>query len=128
MDPEQPAGEGLALPDPEETTAGPWQLFAHNRVVLKAWRSLCQNTPANARSCYRWLKAHATKPHPGRCYALRGTKYVGVWAYEVGAGDRVYYKPNEHTLEAVVFYAGTVPADHTGDFVLCRAADRTIFR
>jgi hypothetical protein len=38
----------------------------------------------------------------GRCYALRHKNYAGVWAYEVGAGDRVYYRPDQERRRVLV--------------------------
>jgi hypothetical protein len=49
------------------------------------------------------------KPIPGRCYALRGKKKAGCWCYEIGSGDRVYYKPDDASKTVKVYYAGSHP-------------------
>lgn len=98
----------LTRPDgvPDNT---PWKVIAHNKTIAKCWDQLCANTPANARNCFLWLSQHAMTPKPRRCYALKGKQHAGCWAYEIGAGDRVYYKPNKETRIAKVFYAGPHP-------------------
>jgi len=50
------------------------------------------------------------KPINGRCYALRHQHYAGVWSYEVGSGDRIYYRPDEARRRVLVYYAGPHPA------------------
>ena len=89
--------------------ARPWNLVAYNKRVLSSWNSLAANTPANARNCYEWLSQHATRIKPRRCYPLKGRAYAGVWAYEIGSGDRVYYRPNEEAKKATIYYAGQHP-------------------
>ena len=54
---------------------------------------------------------HAMKPIRGRCYALKGKKKAGCWCYEIGSGDRVYYKPDDASKTAKVYYAGSHPND-----------------
>lgn len=39
-----------------------------------------------------------------------GEEYIaGVWCYEIGRGDRVYYKPDLRARKAIVYYAGPHP-------------------
>jgi hypothetical protein len=108
-DEEQPSLE-LQTPlkgiDPAESA---WTLVAHNKRVLKGWKQLVRDTPQNAINAYDWLRMHATKPLPGRCYALKHKNYAGCWCYEIGSGDRLYYKPDEVTKRAIVYYAGPHP-------------------
>jgi mRNA-degrading endonuclease RelE of RelBE toxin-antitoxin system len=103
--------DSLILPAPEPNATGSrvWKLVAYNKRVLKSWKSLCNNTLENARDCYNWLTAHATEPIPRRCYALKGKANAGCWGYEIGSGNRVYYKPDETTSTAVIYYAGPHP-------------------
>jgi hypothetical protein len=68
-----------------------------------------RDTPQNAINAYDWLRMHATKPLPGRCYALKHKNYAGCWCYEIGSGNRLYYKPDEVTKRAIVYYAGPHP-------------------
>ena len=49
------------------------------------------------------------KRMPGRCFPLRYSKYSGHWCYEIGAGDRLYYKPDEAAKKVTVWYAGSHP-------------------
>src|SRR5262249_3354983 len=68
-------------------TLRPWTLVAYNKKVLSGWNALAASCPANARNCYEWLSQHATRIKPRRCYPLKGRKLVGIWGYEIGAGD-----------------------------------------
>ena len=42
---------------------------------------------------------------------MKGKVYAGFWEYEVGRGNRVYYKPDEVSKKAVIYYAGAHPKD-----------------
>ena len=90
-------------------TQSAWTLIAHNKRVLEGWESLAANTPENATNAYDWLSMNAMKWKPGRCYPLRGKAYAGCWCYEIGSGDRIYYKPDQTLRRAVVYYAGSHP-------------------
>ena len=46
---------------------------------------------------------------PRRCYALKHKHYAGCWAFEIGSGERIYYKPRTEKREVVVYYAGPHP-------------------
>lgn len=87
----------------------PWSVVAHNKKVLKGWEQLVRNTPQNAINAYDWLRRHPTKSMPGRCYALKHKKYAGHWCYEIGSGDRVYYRPDDTNRTVTVWYAGSHP-------------------
>src|SRR5215813_248594 len=89
-----------------DITAGNWKLKAYNRKVLAGWEALCLRINSNAQFCYNWLVVHPTKPYPRRCYALKHKNYQGAWAFEVGSGDRVYYRPMESDHTVLVYYAG----------------------
>ena len=105
-----PVGLSLPLTRPEPSLqAAEWTLVAHNRRILAAWNLLCRETPANARNCYDWLSRHATRTKPRRCYPLKGKENAGCWGYEIGAGDRVYYKPDEPNKKATIYFAGPHP-------------------
>src|SRR5438105_2724385 len=99
------------LPDPRSGPAAPpaWTLVAHSRNVLKSWESLCRHTPQDARRCFAWLSENAMRPIPRRCYPLMGKANAGCWGYEIGAGNRVYYKPDVTAKRAVIYYAGPHP-------------------
>jgi mRNA-degrading endonuclease RelE of RelBE toxin-antitoxin system len=99
----------LDLTRPESSDGGPWALIAYNKRVLKGWNGLCQNTPEQAARCYDWLSRDAMMPIPGRCYAMKGKVNAGCWCYEIGAGNRVYYKPDKTTRTVTVYYAGEHP-------------------
>jgi len=86
-----------------------WILVAHNKRVLKDWEQLVRETPQNAINAYEWLRMHAMTPLPRRCYALKHQQYAGCWCYEIGAGDRLYYKPDDATNRVIVYYAGPHP-------------------
>jgi hypothetical protein len=96
-------------PPNEKSFSRHWTLIAHNRAVLKSWIALAKNTPEDAAHCYDWLAEHAMRPKGQRCYALKGKLYTGCWAYEIGRGNRVYYRPNESTMTALIYYAGAHP-------------------
>jgi len=91
------------------TIAASWTLIAHNRNVLKGWEYLSRHTPEDAQHCYDWLHEHAMLARPRRCYALKGRAHAGCWCYEIGSGNRVYYKPDDATKTAVIYYAGPHP-------------------
>ena len=106
---DQPGGDAdLARPD-GSGNEGPWSLAAKNSRVQKSWRELCRETPQDAVRCYDWLKAQANKRHPKRCFPLRGKLYNGHWEYEIGGGNRVFYRPDQKSMKAVVWYAGKHP-------------------
>jgi len=98
-----------APPDISPEAYREWTLIAHNKSVLKAWDSLMRNTPEDAKHCYAWLSSHATRPIPGRCYPLKGKPHLGCWGYEIGSGNRVYYKPDVQLKRALIYYAGPHP-------------------
>jgi len=79
---------------------------------MKGWDALCQRIPENCARCFAWLSADPQQRIPGRCYPLRHKNYVerNVWAYEVSAGDRVYYIPRTADRTVLVYYAGPHPA------------------
>ena len=87
-----------------------WLLVAHNKKALHGWTEICVRMSGNAQRCYEWLRAHPKRPIPKRCYALRHKHYAGAYAYEVGSGDRVYYKLDEALRKVIVYYAGSHPA------------------
>jgi hypothetical protein len=49
------------------------------------------------------------KIRPRKCYPLKGKAYDGCWCYEIGGGDRVYYRPSADQKKAVIYYAGRHP-------------------
>ena len=108
MEEEAPPSLDLTAPD-GGATENAWVLIAHNKAILKGWEALCRNTPDEARR-YAWLSAHAMRPIPRRCYPLKGKSHAGYWAYEIGSGNRVYYKPDEGQRRAVVYFAGPHPS------------------
>ncbi len=114
---DEPDGSILELSNPrrEAQTTQLWTLTAYNKRVLKGWEQLCQNTRANAANAYDWLARDAVARKPGRCFPLRHAKYSGHWCYEIGAGDRLYYKPDERTRTAVIWYAGKHPEGRIPD-------------
>jgi len=98
-----------APPDSASEEQPPWRVVAHSKKVVQGWLDLCQQIPNNAVRCYEWLQAHPMRRIPGRCYTLKHSRYAGCWAFEIGSGQRVYYKPKEDTREVLVFYAGPHP-------------------
>jgi len=46
---------------------------------------------------------------PGRGYELKHKQYAGAWCYEIGSGQRVYYKLRPDSQEILVYYAGPHP-------------------
>jgi hypothetical protein len=112
-DPERDLLEAISLrltaPAKSDPPTDPWLVVAHNKKVLNGWQQLVHNTSQNAINCYDWLLRHPMKPIPGRCYALKHKAHAGNWCYEVGAGDRVYYKPDEVNKKVTVWYAGPHP-------------------
>ena len=102
----------LQLPEPKgpgPVVSDPWVLIAHCKRTLKGWRLLCEQIQENAQRCYDWLRADPTRRIPGRCYELKHKHYIGVWCYEVGSGQRVYYKPRRESHDVLVYYAGPHP-------------------
>src|SRR4051812_1203129 len=78
-----------------------WVLVAQNKKVLKGWRELCSQIRENATRCYVWLRNDPTRHIPGRCYEMKHKHYAGAWAYEVGSGQRVYYKIRYESREVL---------------------------
>lgn len=99
------------IPNPGSATrdAGTWKPIGHNRRVLAGWNLLCRQIPENAIRCYDWLREHPTKAIRGRCYELKYKQYAGVWCFEIGSGQRVYYKLRQNSREVLVYYAGPHP-------------------
>jgi hypothetical protein len=88
---------------------GAWNLIAYNKKALKGWEALCLSLTENSTRCYEWLRAHPNRPIPGRCYQLKHKHYADTWGYEIGTGQRVYYKMREAKREVVIYYAGPHP-------------------
>ena len=87
-----------------------WSLTAHNKKVLRGWETLCQQLPENAVRCYEWLRRHPTERIPGRCYQLKHKHYAGGWCFEIGSGQRIYYKLRPEHNDVLLYYAGPHPA------------------
>lgn len=66
--------------------------------------------PANARRCFLWLGADPMRRIPGRCYELKHKQYRGVWCFEIGGGQRVYYMIRAESRTVLVYYAGPHPS------------------
>jgi hypothetical protein len=88
-----------------------WTLIPHDKKVLAAWERLSRDTSANIVNAYDWLSQRAMTPRGSRCFALRHAKYLGCWCYELGPGDRLYYKPDADKKIAIVWYVGPHPKD-----------------
>ena len=103
----------LEIPAPKESSSdGPskaWTLTANNKNVIRGWQELCRQIPENARRCYDWLREDPTRRIPGRCYELKYKHYAGAWCYEIGSGQRVYYKLRAEQKDVLVYYAGRHP-------------------
>lgn len=91
--------------------ANPWLVLAYNKRVFKDWEKLVCDTEQNAVNAFDRLVRHPMERMPGRCFPLRYAKYAGHWCYEIGAGDRLYYKPDEDKRTVTVWYAGHHPKD-----------------
>jgi hypothetical protein len=91
--------------------ANPWTVLAYNKRALKDWEKLVRDTEQNAVNAFDWLVRHPMERMPGRCFPLKYSKHAGNWCYEIGAGDRLYYKPDEGTRTVTVWYAGRHPKD-----------------
>ena len=101
------------LPHPNESASTPssgWSVVAHNKAVIRGWSAICKQINENAVRCYEWLRATPTRRIPGRCYPLRHSGYTGCWGFEVGSGQRVYYRPDEARKTVLVYYAGPHPS------------------
>ena len=112
IDPEQDENPSKELSAPlkgDSPEPSTWTLIAHDKKVLKGWARLARDTHENVVNAYDWLRKDAMKWKPGRCYPLRGEKHAGCWAYEIGSGDRLYYKPDPLTKTAKIYYAGPHP-------------------
>lgn len=48
--------------------------------------------------------------NPEKMLALKGKNYAGVYCYELGSGDRVYYRVGEDPRQVVVYYAAEHPS------------------
>jgi hypothetical protein len=99
----------LSIPTDAEPPKDPWVVLASNRKVLHGWESLCENLTENAIRCYHFLQADPMRRIPRRCYPLKHKNYQGVWCYEIGSGERVYYKLRIEQRVVLVYYAGDHP-------------------
>src|ERR1700685_915114 len=86
-----------------------WTITAYSKKTLKGWAALCERLPQNATRCYEWLRLNPVTPIPRRCYELKHKNYAGCWCYEIGSGDRIYYKPRRDRNDVLVYYAGPHP-------------------
>jgi hypothetical protein len=104
---------GLVLVNPAGPAAqqetGGWKLVAYSRAASKGWGVLCHQLPENAIRCYNWLSEDPERRIPKRCYPLKHKHYAGVWGYEIGPGQRVYYRVRHEAREVLVYYAGAHP-------------------
>src|SRR5581483_9508126 len=96
---------GSTAVDPEQS----WTIFAKNKKVLDGWNELVHSIYSNASRCYEWLRKHPKQRIPGRCYELKHKHYAGAWCFEIGSGQRIYYKLREEKKEVVIYYAGQHP-------------------
>lgn len=110
------SGEGsILLEKPKSAKAGSesgtpeWRLVAYNKRVVKDWLALCNAIPENCVKCYDWLSTDPKRRINARCYPLKHAKYRGVWCYEVGSSERIYYRPREDRRDVLVYYAGRHP-------------------
>lgn len=108
-EPEQAASLELKAPAKGVPPKEPWSVVAYNKGRLKDWEHLVRNTEQNAINAFDWLVRNPIQRMPGRCYPLRHSKHHGHWCYEIGAGDRLYYKPSEADKKVIVWYAGRHP-------------------
>jgi hypothetical protein len=99
----------ISIPEGSSIIDKPWNLIAHNKKILKGWEVLCQDIPENAIRCYNWLREDPMRRIPGRCYELKHKHYAGAWCYEIGSGQRVYYKPRINQRDVLIYYAGRHP-------------------
>jgi hypothetical protein len=109
IDPEAPKNWEIKAPDGSSTEGATWTLIAFSKSVVKGWIVLCQTLPGNCARCYDWLSRNLTQAIPRRCYPLRHKRYAGAWCYEVGSGERIYYRPLVEVNEVIVYYAGPHP-------------------
>jgi hypothetical protein len=68
-----------------------WTLTAYNKKVVQGWERLARETPENVANAYDWLR--------------------DCWCYEIGSGDRLYYKPDRSRNTVIVYYAGPHPKE-----------------
>jgi mRNA-degrading endonuclease YafQ of YafQ-DinJ toxin-antitoxin module len=77
-------------------------------TVKRAWDKLCQARPGPMRTCYIEIADNPFPPgHQRRHHQLKGN-LKGIWQYEVGGGERVWYKPGPDG-QPIVTYAGSAP-------------------
>lgn len=103
------SSEPLLLKSPSPITndeKSVWTVLAWNKRVLRSWEALCDETTEDAIRCIGWLNQNAMTRIPKRCFPLRGKVYAGVWEYEIGRGNRVFYIPNASEKTVYVYYAG----------------------
>lgn len=108
---QSPSDAVIPLPAPAglNEDGSKWQLIAHSKNVVKGWISICSRLQENAKRSYAWLRTDPRRSIPRRCYPLRHKHYQGVWCYEIGSGDRIYYKPRDENRDVLVYYAGPHP-------------------
>src|SRR3954447_9740665 len=108
---DEPPAPTLEIPAPRGSSIveQPWELIAQNKKIIKGWELLCQAIPENCLRCYNWLRADPMRKIPGRCYELKHKNYTGAWCYEVGSGQRIYYKPRIESRDVLIYYAGPHP-------------------
>src|SRR5256885_2371366 len=110
---EETPGPSLEIPPlagaPNVAVEKQWKLIGHNKKVLEGWKELCRSIPENAKRCFEHLSNDPTKRIPSRCYELKHKHYAGVWGYEIGSGQRVYYKLRPGKREILIYYAGKHP-------------------
>jgi hypothetical protein len=113
-------GDGIAIKDSpipfpgdderEVVPAYPWTITAHNKKVAAGWEKLCSQIFENSKRCYVWLMTDPTRRIPGRCYELKHKHYQGVWCFEIGSGQRIYYRVRTELHDVLVYYAGPHPS------------------
>jgi hypothetical protein len=99
------------LSQPDDGPPGLWRVETHSKSARRGWEALCQQLPENTERCRVWLSSTPMQRIAGRCYPLKHRRYEGAWCFEVGAGERVYYIPQEQTRMVVIYYAGKHPKD-----------------
>jgi len=93
---------------------GTFRVVAESARVERGWHELvARRTNDDAKRAYRRLSDSPLERYPGRQFPLRGKLFAGVWEYEVGPGDRIFYVGDEERSCVYVGYAG--PHAHPGD-------------
>lgn len=103
-------------PAPRPAKSGEWQIVPVTNEAARGWTELCRQVPDAVASLYDWLivdpRAAVNPSRQGRLKGRLGEVVVSgraleQWQYEITAGGRTWYCPEDATQTVWITWTGT---------------------